>query len=150
MRMINRMPDNETKTYRYIVRMFLGGVLLLSAGSHIENPPSFLETIFRYRVFNASISLWLATYLPFFQTLIGCYLILGIGSKFVRISTIGLFTCFFAIQFSAWIRGLKIDCGCFGPHEQSEIDLKSVLLVGVLMITTFFAFSFVYEKEPTK
>jgi uncharacterized membrane protein YphA (DoxX/SURF4 family) len=123
------------------VRFFLGCVLLWSGASHIGNQPLFLESIYRYEVFPPFISYFVAVYLPFAQAFVGSYLVLGIFTVFSSVASAFLFCSFTLLQASAWVRGLRIDCGCFGPSDHI-IDWKSISVSVLLSVVALLQLRF--------
>ena len=49
-----------------------------------------------------------------FEIALGVLLLLGIFLRPAAVISIGLLTVFIIAIMSAWVRGLSIDCGCFG------------------------------------
>jgi uncharacterized membrane protein YphA (DoxX/SURF4 family) len=62
----------------------------------------------------ASIDDLVAVVLPIVEATVGILLLLGLGTRLAAWVTAGLMIVFIAGVASAWIRGLSIDCGCFG------------------------------------
>lgn len=117
----------------FSIKTVLGGILLWSGLTHLSNQALFLESIFRYRVFSPAIALYIAAYLPTFQVTIGSFLLLGLFRRFSLWTTFVLTLAFFLVQFLTLLRGLEIDCGCFGPSEE-VITWKSLGVTFLLPI----------------
>jgi hypothetical protein len=80
----------------------------------------------------------LARTLPWFELLIGVLLIVGRWLRVSTLATSGLLLVFFGLMVRAHIKGMTIDCGCFGPGE--TISWKTLLrdgsmLAGSLVVT---------------
>jgi uncharacterized membrane protein YphA (DoxX/SURF4 family) len=56
----------------------------------------------------------MAHYLPFFELVLGLWLISGIGLRISSVLSTLAICVFIYAMFSAWRRGLTINCGCFG------------------------------------
>lgn len=119
----------------FSIKTVLGGILLWSGLTHLSNQALFLESIFRYRVFSPAIAVIIAAYLPTFQVTIGSFLLLGLFRRFSLWTTFVLTFLFFLIQLVTLLRGLEIDCGCFGPGEE-VITWKSLGFTFLLPICT--------------
>jgi uncharacterized membrane protein YphA (DoxX/SURF4 family) len=67
-----------------------------------------------YELLPIPIANFLGLTLPFFEVVIGLLLILGAATRVVAV--LGGFTMliFIIAIAQAWVRGLNIDCGCFG------------------------------------
>jgi uncharacterized membrane protein YphA (DoxX/SURF4 family) len=55
-----------------------------------------------------------AALLPWLELALGVLLLAGIGTRAVAILSAALLLVFVAGVAQAWVRGLSIDCGCFG------------------------------------
>jgi uncharacterized membrane protein YphA (DoxX/SURF4 family) len=56
--------------------------------------------------------------LPPFELLLGLWLVSGLVLRWSGLVASGLVTAFIIAMFSAYLRGLTISCGCFGPGKQ--------------------------------
>ena len=79
-----------------------------------------------YQVIGKSLSIWVAVWLPATELLLGLMLILGLWPVAGLLLNAGLMTGFLILVSQAWIRGLDIECGCYGS-EGSTIGLFKVL-----------------------
>jgi uncharacterized membrane protein YphA (DoxX/SURF4 family) len=59
-----------------------------------------------------------AHFLPIFELVLGLWLLSGIGLRAGSIVSTLAVLVFIAAMWSAYLRGLTISCGCFGPGEQ--------------------------------
>ena len=55
-----------------------------------------------------------AALLPWIELALGGLLLVGIGTRVVAVLSAALLLAFVAGVTQAWVRGLSIDCGCFG------------------------------------
>ena len=95
-------------------RLILGGVLFAAGYLKIGTPDKSQMAVRAYEMLPISVANMLGLVLPFVEIVIGALLILGSLTRFM--AALGGFTMFiFIIAISqAWVRGLNIDCGCFG------------------------------------
>ncbi|CAB4331733.1 unannotated protein [freshwater metagenome] len=95
-------------------RLILGGVLFAAGYLKIGTPDKSQMAVRAYEMLPISVANMLGLILPFVEIVIGALLILGSLTRFM--AALGGFTMFiFIIAISqAWVRGLNIDCGCFG------------------------------------
>jgi len=103
-----------------IARLVLGGVLLAAGLLKYKHLDKSQMAVRAYELLPISLANVLGIVLPFVEIGIGILLILGAA---IRVSSIlGAFLMFiFIIGISqAWVRGLSIDCGCFGGGGQVE------------------------------
>jgi len=104
-------------------RIVLAVLLLWAAVSKLANPTEFLGTLYAYELgLPRAVSQLAAVALPWFELLCGVLLLLGVWLESVLVSVAGLFGVFMVATGQAWLRGLKISCGCF---DLKLIGLKS-------------------------
>jgi uncharacterized membrane protein YphA (DoxX/SURF4 family) len=61
---------------------------------------------------------FVAQAIPIFELIVGLWVLSGIGLRFSALLTTLAVCLFITAMFSAYARGLTINCGCFGPGEQ--------------------------------
>jgi len=137
------MDFSRSKILRAIallLRLALGGIFVYAAWTKLKDPWAlFAMAIDSYQVLPAWAVEWLARTLPWIELLIGAMLIAG---RWMRISTAAtslLLLVFFSLMVRARVKGIAINCGCFGPGE--AISWKTLLrdgamLTAALLLTT--------------
>jgi uncharacterized membrane protein YphA (DoxX/SURF4 family) len=95
-------------------RLTLGGVLFIAGYLKVSAPDKSQMAVRAYEMLPISVANALGLVLPFAEVAIGALLILGSLTR--AMAALGGFTMvIFIIAISqAWVRGLNIDCGCFG------------------------------------
>ena len=81
-----------------------------------------------------SLSLWVAVWLPATELILGLMLIFGLWPMASLLMNAGLMTVFLVLVSQAWIRGLDIECGCYGSEGSTIGPLKilqNILLTGL-------------------
>ena len=114
------LPKKYQSWVALIARLVLGGVLLAAGLLKYKHLDKSQMAVRAYELLPISLANVLGIVLPFVEIGIGILLILGAA---IRVSSIlGAFLMFiFIIGISqAWVRGLSIDCGCFGGGGQVE------------------------------
>src|SRR5439155_22119649 len=66
-----------------------------------------------------------AVVLPWFELALGVLVLVGVGTPIVAVISALLLLTFMAGVTQAWVRGLSIDCGCFGGGGQVAADKTS-------------------------
>ena len=122
-----------------VLRIVLGAIFIYAAYAKLaESWRLFAAGIASYEV----LPMWaveiLARTLPWLELLIGVLLIVGRWLRVSTLATSGLLLVFFGLMVRARIKGMTIDCGCFGPGE--TISWKTLLrdgsmLAGSLVVT---------------
>jgi uncharacterized membrane protein YphA (DoxX/SURF4 family) len=114
------------------VRIALGAILVYSAWSKLKDSWAlFAMAVDSYQV----LPLWgvrlVARTLPWVELLIGVLLIVG---RWMRVATVAcslLLVVFFGLMVRAHLKGMEINCGCFGPGE--AISWRTLLRDGAMV-----------------
>ncbi|MDR2651113.1 MAG: hypothetical protein LBC68_02185 [Prevotellaceae bacterium] len=108
--------------------------MLVAAIPHLENPYYFLGSVYSYNLTESGVGQLVAILLPFIQLVIAVCFVLRVHVDSANIITMILFGVFFCVQLFAFLSGLDISCGCFGPQYSSSIGIGSLSFVGTLFI----------------
>jgi uncharacterized membrane protein YphA (DoxX/SURF4 family) len=130
----------------FFFRIIPGLVFLMAGLAKISDPVRFLMTLREFQLFPDSIIRFLAVYLPWLEFVLGFLMVLGI---MIRSSSLllALLNIFFTVALvSLLIRGLEIDCGCFGLFADfmplpDKADLKSIIRNLIFVGMCFFVFN---------
>lgn len=124
-----------------VARIVGAGVFGYAGISKIGDPAGGVRAVRAYRILPESLVHPVAYGLPAFEIVLAVLLLLGVASRVVGAITAGLLAVFIAAVSSAGIRGLRIDCGCFGgggqveqTHYLLEIGRDSLLLLLLLAV----------------
>lgn len=125
----------------FLFRVAVGVVFLYAAIGKIDNPNAFFKEISNYNLFPTFLSQVFAIIIPWFELILGIFLIFGVRLRTTSFISCILLTAFTLLVISAWARGLNINCGCFSHHIE-YVGLKKVienlLLIGASLFTFFF------------
>ncbi len=90
--------------------------------------PDFVVAIQQYHLLpSPDLAVLLAIYLPWVEIFSALGLFLRRVRMGAALTITGLTTIFIAALASAWARGLRIECGCFG-HDEVSTDFPALLL----------------------
>lgn len=125
----------------WAARLVLAGVLLAAAAPKLADPAGFAAKLPNYRVFPDPLVNIIAAVAPALELLAAAALLTGrLYRGGVWLAT-GLMATFSALIASALLRGIDLDCGCFGAAVQAEpvgaLDL--VRNLGLLALATLLA-----------
>jgi putative oxidoreductase len=121
---------------RLVSRLGLGALFVFAGAAKAYDPGELADEVQKYNLLPWIPAVLLALYLPWLEILAGLLLVLN---KFERgaLLVIGLLLLIFTVALaSAMVRGLNIDCGCFGKALTSTgtiIPLVRNLLLLVLV-----------------
>ena len=87
---------------------------LISGGLKAVDPDQTYVAVRAYDVLPTAGVEVVAALLPWVELAFGVLLLAGIGTRVVAVLSLALLVVFMAGVIQAWVRGLSIDCGCFG------------------------------------
>jgi hypothetical protein len=103
-----------------LLRLCIGGVFVYAGALKIADPMAFADSVATFRLLpHAIISPFVLT-LPTYEVLLGTLLVLNRTVRAASLGVLILSTLFAAGLGTALIRGLSIDCGCFGSSRWSS------------------------------
>ncbi len=101
-----------------LARVVLGLVMVVAGGLKITDPAQAVRAVQAYQILPSGVTHVVGYGLPMLEIALGVLLLLGLGTRVAAILA-GLFMIVFICAVSsAWVRGLSIDCGCFGGGGQ--------------------------------
>ena len=120
-----------------VLRVALGALFAYAAWIKLRDPWAlFAISIDSYQI----LPLWaveaVARTLPWFELLLGVLLIVGIWRGITATVASLLLVVFFSMMIRAMIKGMQIDCGCFGPGER--LSWVTLLRDGALLASSLF------------
>jgi uncharacterized membrane protein YphA (DoxX/SURF4 family) len=111
-----------------VVRFGLAVMWLVSGSIKAANFPQTYLAVQAYQVLPADTVTIVAAVLPWIEISLGLLLLVGMGTHLVAWLSGLLLLAFIAGVSQAWIRGLTIDCGCFGGGGQVSADQTAYAL----------------------
>ena len=125
------------KRWLLALRLLLALMFIYSAYTKLKDPwTMFAMSIDAYQVLPEWAVLTVARVLPWFELLLGVMLAGGWLLRYVAAAATGLMGAFFGLMLHAYLQGLHIDCGCFGPGE--ALGVKTLLRDGGLLLALGF------------
>ncbi|MGY1618899.1 MauE/DoxX family redox-associated membrane protein [Geodermatophilus sp. SYSU D00691] len=104
-------------------RLVLGGLLLVAGVLKLPDPAAAVRAVRAYRLLPEALVGPVAFGLPVLEIAVGLALLAGVFVRTAALSAAVLLAVFTAAVASAWARGLRIDCGCFGGGgEVAAVD----------------------------
>ncbi len=102
-----------------VSRLVLGGVLLVAGITKALDPGGLAASIRTYGLNLPEGFVTFSAYsLPYLEILLGIYLIAGLFTKLSAWATNALMLLFILALSQGALRGLEVDCGCFGAGVQ--------------------------------
>jgi uncharacterized membrane protein YphA (DoxX/SURF4 family) len=97
-----------------LVRIGLGSVLIIAGGLKAVNPQKSAMAVRAYEVLPIPVANFFGFVLPWSEIAIGLILMLGAFVRVAGLLSAAVMLLFILAISQAGLRGLSIDCGCFG------------------------------------
>lgn len=132
---------------KMILRILISAVFLVAGLLKLWDPLAFADGIAAFRVFPEWTITPLALGVPYFEILTA----LGILGRRTRsagaLAACGLAMGFAALYASAFIRGLDVQCSCFGTWKILQVTTQAGLLRALVLLVACLS---VYGREIRK
>ncbi|MGC8484653.1 MAG: MauE/DoxX family redox-associated membrane protein [Candidatus Baltobacteraceae bacterium] len=124
-----------------VLRIALGLLLAISGALKVGHAVELASAIAAFRLLPAAAIAPVAVALPFFEIFVGLYLILGLLTRWAALMAMLQFVLYGTAVASAVLRGLALNCGCFGPADRATTDWPHVAFdFGLALCAAFVAF----------
>ncbi|MBU4320052.1 MAG: MauE/DoxX family redox-associated membrane protein [Thermodesulfovibrionales bacterium] len=133
-------------TVSFIFRILIGGVFLIAGLAKISDPVRFLFTLREFQLVPGMIERFLAVYLPWLEFILGLFIILGLLHRTSSLILACLNTVFTLAILSVIIRGIEVDCGCFGlladilklpDMADMKAVIRNIIFIGMCLYIFF-------------
>ena len=135
----------SNKTVQLISQILLGSLFVYASVGKILNPSDFASVISNYKLLPSILIKPTSFALPIIELLLGIFLILNFYPKISAIILCIFLIIFMIAIFSTILRGININCGCFGNlYPESDLPnsnqwiliLRDVffLIIGLIII----------------
>jgi uncharacterized membrane protein YphA (DoxX/SURF4 family) len=120
-------------------RLLLAAVWAWAALAKIADPDASVRAVRAYRILPEGMAELVGWGLPFLELGLAVLLAAGLATRFAAAVSAALLVVFMAAIVSAWARGLRIDCGCFGgggddPTAGTGTYLRELLRDGAIAV----------------
>lgn len=129
-----------------MARIIIGAIFLISGLAKISDPARFILTLREFRLFPEVIVPFTAIWLPWFELLLGLCVLVGLLHRTSALILACLNAGFLAAIVSVIVRGIVVDCGCFGMLADmlglpDMADMKAVIrnifFIGLCLLISF-------------
>ena len=116
-------------------RLILGSVFIIASIDKISVAEAFAVQVQGYRLIPLPLVNVLALIVPWLELVCGLFIVSGVFMRGSSTLVSALLVIFMVALSSALLRGLEIDCGCFGSAHSSPVSWFRVLEdVGLLLL----------------
>lgn len=102
-----------------VARLVVGVVWVVAGLLKLADPAQSVRAVRAYQTLPESVVPSVGYALPALEVAVGVLLIAGLGLRVVAAVSVLLLVAFVVGIASAWARGLRIECGCFGGGGQA-------------------------------
>lgn len=125
-----------------LARLVVGGVWIWAGALKLLDPAASIESVRAYEILPAGLVDPVGYLLPALEVVVGVTLVVGLLTRGAALLSALLLLAFIIGISSAWVRGLEIDCGCFGdgganPDATSQYPWEIARDVGLLALSLF-------------
>ncbi len=106
----------------FACRLVIGVLLMVAGALKVGHAPALAAAIAGFRLLPAPVVGPLALGLPFFELMLGLYLVIGVFTRLAATIACAQFLVYAAVVASAVMRHIHADCGCFGPGDIAVAD----------------------------
>lgn len=126
----------------WFLRLFVGGGFFAAGLLKIIEPAQFAANIGNYRLLPHELVHLVAILLPWVEVVAGVFILSGVWVRPAAMLIWMLTVVFFLAITSALVRGLNIECGCFGTVGGRHIGLVNLaidlfFMVGATLLVIF-------------
>lgn len=120
-----------------LLRLVLGGLLLIAGATKLARPAAFDEAVAEYDLLPSALVRPFAYLMPWFEVTLGALLLMGLFTVPAAALAVPLFGSFSIAIGVNMLRGRNFDCHCFGSAHSDRIGwpafLRSILLSGTAL-----------------
>lgn len=122
-----------------VARLVFGAVMLYAGVTKAGNIPQTQQATRAYQLLGYELSNAWGMAMPWVEIVVGFLLIVGFMTRFAAVIGSLLMIAFLIGIISVWVRGIKIDCGCFGGAGGAIADpaygMETLRDVGLLVLS---------------
>ncbi|MCQ2389781.1 MAG: DoxX family membrane protein [Kiritimatiellae bacterium] len=125
-----------------VLRIGIAAIFVYASWDKIQDPALFADAVQSYRILPPFVAGIVALVLPFVELLAGLVLVFTKWTREAALLILGMLGIFLVGLTQAWLRGLEIDCGCFGASDGTPPPLWVDILrdLAILCPTIWLAF----------
>jgi uncharacterized membrane protein YphA (DoxX/SURF4 family) len=126
------MTFSKSRLALIVLRVLMGVMFIYAAWTKLREPWAvFALAVDAYGMLPQWGVVAVARVLPWAELALGVVLLAGIFSRLSTLASSGILLFFFVLLTYSYVKGLKVDCGCFGFGE--AISPRTLLRDGALL-----------------
>ncbi len=116
------------RALRLLVRLGLAALFVYAGAAKLADPASFAQEIGNYRVLSDTLGRALAVGLPVLEVVAGLGLLTGTYMRGAAALCGLMLLAFAGAMAQAKLRGINLECGCFGASAKLQVSWAKVTL----------------------
>jgi uncharacterized membrane protein YphA (DoxX/SURF4 family) len=126
-----------------VARLVVGIVWIVAGALKVGDLTASGRSVVAYRLLPYDASMFLGAVLPFLEIVLGALLVLGLATRLAAAISVVLFAVYIGAIISVWVRGLRIDCGCFGTggdltgDQSPQYAWETIRDIALLLVAGF-------------
>jgi len=122
-----------------VAQLVIGVLFIVAALAKLGDLAAFAEQIHNFRILPLAAENLVAATLPWIELVAGLALVFRVQPRSGAWVVGGMTAVFTLAVIAAWIRGLDIECGCFGTADSSRVGLEKLLQNSGMLVLALFA-----------
>ena len=146
---MSRLPPALHDPVHWLIRAGLAALFIWTGAQKLIEPGAFAAAIANYRVLPDLLVGFAAVGLPVLELVVGLALLWPLYAQGAAVIVGVLLVVFAAAMAQSKLRGIDLDCGCFGASQSSQVSWLKVTLQGGLAMLDLWT-SRVRLSPPTR
>lgn len=148
---MSRSPGPLLSAAHWLIRISLAALFLWTGAQKLLEPGAFAASIANYRVLPEALVGAAAVGLPVLEMVVGLALLVPAYAQGAAVIVALLLSVFAAAMAQSKLRGIDLDCGCFGAEQASQVSwLKVTVNLGLAMLAVWTARARLSLPTPKK
>jgi uncharacterized membrane protein YphA (DoxX/SURF4 family) len=141
-----RLNNRRWHSVRFVLSLGLAAVFVYAGIDKVRDPLQFADSIAAFAILPIAFINLFALSLPLFEVACGLLLLWPSTRRVAALGMVIISVIFFTALSSALLRGLTLDCGCFGAGAPSRVRMWLELGLDVVLAG---AASLIYLRSIT-
>lgn len=120
------LASDRGRALLLVFRLVLAAMFLFAAFPKLADPVTFARDIDNYRMLPDALIGPLSLVLPVAEIVIGAALVSGVFARGAALVSAAMLLGFAAGMIQAIVRGIDLDCGCFGHFAEAQVSWWTV------------------------
>jgi putative oxidoreductase len=127
------MQGAAMKWVREVLAWIFGGVFIWAGVVKVQDPALFLVSVRSFHLLADPFAAWLALLLPWLEIFAGLCVLTGWLRRGGLLILNASLVVFALALIAAWMRGLDVECGCFGGGKATTTIVEALVRDAVLL-----------------